>query len=128
RARRRQQQALLLLMLVLLLRFALDPWDISYYSLPFLIALVVWETLSFDRAPVFALFASAASWFVSEWGTALGRLPADDRALIFMALVVPAIVAILAALYAPGLGEQLSPRIRRRPALLNAAPPGAELA
>lgn len=38
------EQALLLLALVMLLRAALDPWDNAYYHLPFLFALLAYET------------------------------------------------------------------------------------
>jgi hypothetical protein len=114
-------EALLLLVLLLLVRFALDPWNLSYYALPFLVALAVWETLTFERPPMFALFASAAAWFVSEWGTSLHGLSPDAQSLIFAALVIPTLVAIVAALYAPGLSERLAFRLRRRQPVLTPA-------
>ncbi len=49
--RRRPHDALLLLALVLVLRCVLDPWNISYYSLPCLFAIVSWEALSAQAAP-----------------------------------------------------------------------------
>jgi hypothetical protein len=114
RSRRPAHEALLLLMLVLLLRFVLDPWDISYYSLPFLLALLVWETLAHDRLPVLALAGSLAAWFALEQTSSLsfGASP-DMQALIFLALAIPAAVAILAALYVPGLSERIAVRARR---------------
>ena len=106
-------EPLLLLALVLLLRFVLDPWDISYYSLPFLIALLAWEALTHDRPPVLALGASLMAWLVLQKMPALG-LSADAQSLIFLAVTVPSIVAIALALFAPGLAGRLSIRVRRR--------------
>jgi hypothetical protein len=120
-SRRPANEALLLLALLLLLRFALDPWNISYYALPFLIALLVWETLTFERPPVLALFASAAAWFVSEWGTPIRAVTPDVQSLIFVVLVIPALLALLGALYVPGLSHRLAFRARRRPAVLSPA-------
>ena len=51
----------MLLMLVLLLRCMLDPWDISYYALPILIALIAWESISYVRPPVLARLATPGS-------------------------------------------------------------------
>ena len=45
-----RHDALLLLALLLALRCMLDPWDISYYWLPFLLALLSWEVLGAERA------------------------------------------------------------------------------
>ena len=107
-------EALLLLMLVLLLRFALDPWDISYYAIPFLLALVTWETLARDRLPVFALAGAFAAWFALE---ATSRpdfnLSPDMQSLIFLALAIPVAVAIAASLYLPGLSERMALGTRR---------------
>jgi hypothetical protein len=111
--RRATNDALLLLALVMLVRCALDPWDISYYSLPFLIAFLVWESLSRNRPPVLALAASLISWFVFQGAAARG-LSADAQAAIFLAVAVSAIAAIATALYAPGLTERLAVRVRRR--------------
>jgi hypothetical protein len=104
---------LLLLAFVLLLRFALDPWNISYYSLPFLITLVVWDSLSHDRPPVLALVATFAAWFALQDVPARGLAP-DAQALIFLVFILPAMIAMAAALFAPGLTQRLAVRIRRR--------------
>jgi hypothetical protein len=127
-ARRPTHEGLLLLMLVLLLRCAIDPWDISYYWLPFLLALVVWEAIEFERPPVLALFGSGAVWFVLEWATPIHGFSSDIDSLLFLAFALPALVAICAALYAPGLGHRVALRMRRRPALARPAPRQAELA
>lgn len=115
--RRRSHQrpahdALLLLVLLLLLRCVLDPWDVSYYSLPFLLALLVWETVTFARHPVLALAASFAAWFVFQWSP--HHISADMQAVTFLAFAIPAVIAVAVALYAPGLTERLALRVRRR--------------
>jgi hypothetical protein len=109
--RRPPHEALLLLVLLLFLRCALDPWDISYYSLPLLFALLVWETLTFARPPVLALAASFAAWFVFQWTTR--HLSADMQALTFLAVAIPAVLTAAVALYTPALGERIGMRARR---------------
>jgi hypothetical protein len=109
--RRPPHEALLLLVLLLLLRCVLDPWDISYYSLPLLFALLVWETLTFARPPVLALAASFAAWFVFQWTTR--HLSADMQALTFLAVAIPAVLTAAVALYTPALGERIGMRARR---------------
>jgi hypothetical protein len=105
-------------MLLLFLRFALDPWDTAYYALPFLITLVSWETLTQDRLPVLALAGPVAVWFVLEESTRPSlHFSPDMQAVIFLVLAVPALVAMVAALYAPGLTERLALRVRRSSAL-----------
>ena len=117
---RARLEPLLLLVLVLLLRFALDPWDISYYTLPFLIALVVWEALAFERPPVLALGAAFAAWFVFQWAPD-HSLPSETIYLMFMGFAVPGLIVTLLALYAPGFASRLSPRFARREPLVSAA-------
>ncbi len=110
--------ALLLLLLLLLLRCMLDPWDNAYYPLPFLIALVIWETLTFARVPVLALAGAFVTWFAFQAAAdpALQIRP-DAQSLIFMAVAVPAVIAIALRLYAPELAGRLGGRLRRRQAL-----------
>jgi Glycosyltransferase family 87 len=108
-------EALLLLTLLLLLRFMLDPWDISYYALPFLLALVVWEALTFERPPVLALTAAFGAWFVFQRG--VGGASSDAQSMIFLAVTVPVGIALAAALYAPGASARLSPSFRGRRAI-----------
>jgi hypothetical protein len=97
RPERRLGDALLLLTLLLLVRCVLDPWDFVYYPLPFILALLVWETTTRREAPVFALSATAAVWAVFVW------LPQhatpDVTSAAFMALAVPGSVALGVALY-----------------------------
>ena len=105
---RPRYEGLLLLMLALLLRVALDPWSISYYAVPFLTALVVWEALARDRLQVTALAGTLAAWLVLE-GTsgALVTVSPDAQALAFLVVAIPAVAAIGSALYAPGLAAAM---------------------
>jgi hypothetical protein len=110
-ARRPANDALLLLVLLLLLRCVLDPWDTSYYSLPLLFALIVWETLTFTRPPLLALAASLAAWVVFRWTQ--HHISADMQALTFLAVVIPAMITVAAALYMPGLSARIALIARR---------------
>jgi hypothetical protein len=110
-ARQAPNDLLLLLALLLALRCILDPWDISYYSLPFLLTLLTWEALSFTRPPVLSLAASLAAWLIfrETSSSALG-LPLDGQALVFTIVSVPAIATLAATLYVPVLRQRLAPR------------------
>ena len=90
----------LLLALLLLLRCALDPADFSYYSVPFLLTLLTWEALRFNRPPILALGASLAAWFafLETPQPALG-LSTDAQALIFLAFALLGIGLIAVRLY-----------------------------
>ena len=57
-----REDVLALLALLFLLRCVLDPWNFNYYHLPFVLALLAWETLRFARPPVLSLGASLALW------------------------------------------------------------------
>jgi hypothetical protein len=78
---------LLLLALALLLRCLLDPWNISYYSLPFLLALVAWEIHAEERPPVVSMAATLLCWLT------LVSLPSiahpDVQAAAYLAWSVP---------------------------------------
>ena len=104
--------SLLLLSLVLALRCVLDPWDISYYALPFLFALTTWEVLGARRLPVVSLLATFATWFIfMETGNTALYLPANTQALIFTLVSVPGVLALALTLYAPALARRLIPAI-----------------
>lgn len=107
-------EPLVLLMLVLLLRCLLDPWDISYYAMPFLLTLLAWEAITFVRPPVLALAGSVAAWFVFQWAVPGHGFSPDVQSLLFMAVSLPALMTIICALYFPGIGERLSVPRRRR--------------
>jgi hypothetical protein len=91
RARRRalsEQDALLALALASLLRCLLDTWDTSYYTLPFLLALLAWEVSGQPRRPpVLALACTVLAWISFQW------LPehatADLQSAAFLAWSVP---------------------------------------
>jgi hypothetical protein len=113
-ARRPPNVALLLLALLLALRCVLDPWDTSYYSLPFLLSLLTWETLSYDRIPVVSLAATLAAWLIFEQASNLPvTLSADTQALVFAIVSVPAVIALSVAVYAPGVRQLLARRAPR---------------
>ena len=117
---RERNGPLLFLALLLALRCILDPWDISYYAVPFLLALVTWESLTVDRLPVLALLAAFSAWVVFQRPHAL-HLSADLQALVFLIVSVPAVLALTMALYAPGAARRL---IWRRPRKAGTAAPG----
>jgi len=108
------REPLLLLCLLLLLRCALDPWDNWYYPLPFLLALLVWEVRDGSGPPILALCASGAWWILTQWLVPSHGFSADEQSLLFLAAAVPALIALLLALYAPGAGRRLRARPLRR--------------
>ncbi|HWE08327.1 MAG TPA: hypothetical protein VG325_03165 [Solirubrobacteraceae bacterium] len=115
---RPNHHVLLLLALLLALRCALDPWDISYYSLPFLLTLLSWEALGFARPPVLTLAATFAAWFIfRETSTLALNLSGNAQAMAFAVVSIPSIVALAGAVYAPSAGHLLLPRSRRGDAM-----------
>jgi hypothetical protein len=54
--------ALGLLALLVLLRCALDPSNVSYYHVPFVIALLAWETITRRGLPLISLLTIAGIW------------------------------------------------------------------
>jgi len=96
---RRPADALLLLSLLLLLRCMLDTWDNVYYPLPFVIALLVWETCSLRRAPLLALSSTVIVW-INGWLSL--HSAADFQAAFFLAWSVPLAVSLGTMLYLSG--------------------------
>ncbi|MGH2848810.1 MAG: glycosyltransferase 87 family protein, partial [Thermoleophilaceae bacterium] len=92
-------EGLLLLAFALLLRCVLDPWNISYYHVPFLLALVTWELHAFRRAPVLSMGATLLAWIT------LVSLPStahpDVQALAYLAWSVPLAALVGARLLWP---------------------------
>ena len=126
RARPRPHDVLLLLALLFVLRCVLDPWDISYYSLPFLLALPTWESLTFDRPPVLSVTASFAAWFVfRETGWGALNLPLDTQALVFTIVSIPSVIGLAMAVYSPGVLPVLTRRSCRGPVVAAMAQSGA---
>lgn len=104
---RRAGDVFLLLALLFLLRCALDPWDISYYSVPFLLTLLSWEAVSGRRVPVVALASTlAASLAFNVTGTPELGLSPDAQALAFALVSLTAIAVLAAALYLPARGRR----------------------
>jgi hypothetical protein len=112
--------ALLLLALLGLLRCVLDPWDAVYYPLPFVLALLGWETLTRRRPPVLALAASAAVWWIFVWLP--DHASADVTSAAARALARPAAVALAAALYRRPRPQALPARERRAVPALSPRP------
>jgi len=109
---RAPHDALLLLSLVLALRCVLDPWDISYYALPFLFALTAWEVLGVRRLPLVSLLATFAAWLIlMETGNTALYLPVNTQVLIFTLVSVAGVLAIAVRLYAPALARRLVPAV-----------------
>lgn len=116
-ARRPKNEALLLLVLLFLLRCMLDPWDNWYYPLPFLLALVTWETISSPRPPVLSLVASVAVWALTQWIVPGHGFSTDAQSVAFLLMALPTLAGITCALYVPGFSERWTLG-RRRPAPL----------
>lgn len=54
--------ALLALAACLMLRCLLDPWNLAYYAVPPMLALVAWEALRRDGLPVLTIALGALTW------------------------------------------------------------------
>ena len=95
-----REQVLLLLALLLLLRCALDPWNISYYELPFLLALLAWEALCRpERLPIGALTATVLTWVTFE--TAPDHLSPDMQSVFFVAWALPLVIWLARTAFTP---------------------------
>ncbi|MCW3065473.1 MAG: hypothetical protein JWN32_2645 [Solirubrobacterales bacterium] len=123
RARGRRADALGLLALLLLLRCVLDPWNISYYHLPFLLALLSWEVHTRRRAPVAASAVTLALWLTFRSAPAF--LSPDAQSVSYLVWALPLVAALALRVYAPrrfaAIAEPLAAGMRRRmPALAGA--------
>ena len=106
--RRCRRDGLLLLALLLLLRCALDPWDISYYAIPFLTALLAWDATRHEGLPMIALLSTLGAWFVLVKDGILFDGNADLVALAFAVVVVPVIAVITRQLFGRESGPPLA--------------------
>jgi glycosyl transferase family 87 len=97
--RRREGDALLLLALLLLLRCLLDTWDVVYYPLPFVLALLAWESSVCARPAVLALASAVAVWASCRWLP--GIASADAQAAFFLAWTLPLAAWLARRLYRP---------------------------
>ncbi len=101
RRRRVENVSLRLLALLLLLRCVLDPWDISYYMLPFALALLAWEVSAHrSRPPVLALAITTLAWISFQWLPA--HVSPDVQSTFFLAWSLPLAGALAARLFGPG--------------------------
>jgi hypothetical protein len=118
RSRQPSPSPLLLLALLLLLRCVLDPWDIAYYPLPFIIALVSWESVSAaPRAPARSILATLATWIV--FVVLPKHVGVDDQSIAFLVVALPALVLLGRSLYRPLIARQ---SVGRRPGMLATSP------
>lgn len=116
-----ERDALLLLALVLLVRCVLDTWDTAYYALPFVLALLVWETRGKSaHPPVLALASTVLAWVSYQWLGAHGASP-DAQAVAFMAWTLPLVAGLALRLYTPGLAGRIAGAARFTPANARAA-------
>jgi Glycosyltransferase family 87 len=100
------RSALLLLALLLLLRCLLDPWDIAYYPLPFVLALLAWEARgAIAHPPVLSAASTVLAYVSFIW---LPRhTSADAQAAFFLAWSLPLALALALRLFSP---ERLAAR------------------
>ncbi len=96
-----EPDALLALALLLFMRCLLDTWDIVYYLLPFIFALLAWElTSSVQRPPILALSSTVLAWVSFQWSPA--HFSPDAQAALFLAWSLPLAAWLAVRLYAPG--------------------------
>jgi hypothetical protein len=118
RRRTRSADALALLALLLLVRCLLDPWDNVYYPLPFIFALLAWETTTRRRAPLCAGAATAATWLIFWYLP--NHIGVDAQALSFLVpatLTVAALAAVVYRLRPLRHVAPAAPRLSRAPAV-----------
>ena len=109
--RRRGPDLFLLLALLFALRCALDPWDISYYVIPFLFALLTWETSTYRRVPVLTLAATLACLLVlRETFVIASNAEMNLQAAAFAVICVPTLAVIATRLYSPGAPARMLAR------------------
>jgi Glycosyltransferase family 87 len=107
----RFEDALALLALIFILRAMLDPWDVIYYVIPGLFALVTWEGVVRRRVPALSLVVSVLAW-VTFW-----KLPPlvspDAQSLFYLAWTVPVAAGLALRVFAPARFAALAGRLPR---------------
>ncbi len=93
-------QALLLLTLVFLARAALDPWNNLYYHVPFLFALIAYES-SRGRMPLLTSAYTLLLLLVVPLSGVLD-VSRDTHAALYAVVVLPTFAWMVAKLYLPG--------------------------
>jgi hypothetical protein len=96
-----ERDALLALALLLLLRCLLDTWDVVYYPLPFLLALLAWEVRGpLTRPPALALSSTVLVWVSFHW-MQIHASP-DLQATFFLAWALPLTAWLCVRVYSLG--------------------------
>lgn len=118
RSDRRPDDALLLLALLLLLRCVLDHWNNDYYHLPFLLALLAWETTRHASVPYLTL-AVAVLVPLSLWPvqTQIFGDSVEHASLLnafYLAWSLPLAAGLALTLYLPATVERFVGRVRAR--------------
>jgi len=94
------RDGLLALSLVMLLRCLLDTWDTTYYTAPFVLALLAWEAHGpAKRPPVLALTSIALIWFNFQWMHQ--HASPDLGSAFFLAWSLPLAAGLSLRLFAP---------------------------
>jgi hypothetical protein len=94
RAHRPLDACLALLALLFLLRCLLDPSNHVYYQVPFVIALVAWDSRT-SALPVLALLSTALLWLVFH--TISGIADVNGQFTAYMAVTLPLVVVLARA-------------------------------
>jgi hypothetical protein len=93
-----------MLALLMLVRCLLDTWDIAYYPLPFLLALLAWEVRgAIARPPLLSAAATVLAYVSFIWLPELGS--ADLQAAFFLAWSLPLALALAARLFGVPLAQ-----------------------
>ena len=98
-----REDVLLLIAVLMLFRCILDPWNIDYYHLPFVLTLCTWEVLRRPGVPLLTLVATAAVWFSFHTWFEFAEVYSDATYVMYMAWTLPLAFVLLRALFFPGL-------------------------
>lgn len=95
---RDRRDAMLVLALLLLLRCILDPWNISYYGLATVLALVAWESVH-DRLPLASLVLLSLQW--ATFQVVPNHVGPDAQAAVYLAWSLPVATLMAFRIFAP---------------------------
>jgi hypothetical protein len=106
-AARPREDALALFALLALARCLLDPWDLGYYHLPLVLALLAWECAR-RRVPLIALATTLAAWITCR---TLGDLRTGMAPmLLYLGWTLPLGAVLVRTLFlAPAPARRLAP-------------------
>jgi hypothetical protein len=110
RGARDRDGAFALLALLFLERCALDPWNLVYYHLPLVLALLAWEVRVRGGLPVLSLVVTAGAWLSFVTYDAHGG---NGPFLAYFAWVLPLAVVLCRALYGASAARQRSTSVSR---------------